>query len=109
VNFLERARTEWMRDCYGYNNARLMQELGVVFVVRSLKLDYLKPAQLDDLLHVSAQLKDVGRSRVTLLQGVLRGEEVLVEAEVHLVCVSLADFKPVSVPDVLRQQWKVNT
>ena len=107
VNFLERARTEWMRDCYGYNNARLMQELGVLFVVRSLKLDYLKPALLDDLLQVSAQLKEVGRSRVTLLQSVLRGEEVMLEAEIHLVCVSMAEFKPVSVPDVLRQQWKV--
>lgn len=106
VNFLERARTEWMRDCYGYNNARLMQELGVVFVVRSLKLDYLKPAQLDDLLQVSAQLKEVGRSRITLLQSVLRGEELMLEAEIHLVCVSIAEFKPVSVPDVLRQQWK---
>ena len=41
VNFLERARTEWMRDCYGYHNSRLRQELGVVFVVRSLKLEYL--------------------------------------------------------------------
>lgn len=109
VNFLERARTEWMRDFYGYNNARLMQELGVVFVVRSLKLDYLKPALLDDLLQVSAALKDVGRSRVTLLQNILRGVDVMLEAEIHLVCVSMADFKPVSVPDVLRQQWKVPT
>lgn len=109
VNFLERARTEWLRERYGYNNARLMRDLGVVFMVRSLKLDYLKPALLDDLLAVSAQIKDVGRSRVTLQQSVMRGEDVLVEAEVHLVCVSLNDFKPVSVPDVLREQWKANT
>ena len=106
VNFLERARTEWLRECYGYSNKGLMREFGMVFVVRSLRLDYLKPALLDDLLAVSAQLKDVGRSRVTLCQNVLRGEEVLVEAEVHLVCVTMDNFKPVSVPEILREQWK---
>ncbi|MCE9551301.1 MAG: tol-pal system-associated acyl-CoA thioesterase [Betaproteobacteria bacterium] len=106
VNFLERARTEWLRECYGYSNTGLMRESGMVFVVRSLRLDYLKPALLDDLLAVSAQLKDVGRSRVTLCQNVLRGEEIIVEAEVHLVCVTMDNFKPVSLPEILREQWK---
>ncbi len=103
VNFMERSRTEWLRT-HGYSNAGLMKEFGVVFVVRSLKLDYLKPALLDDLLDVTAQIKDVGRSRLTLLQTVRRGAELLTEAEVHLVCVSLASFRPVAVPEVLRVQ-----
>ena len=106
VNFLERARTEWLRECYGYSNAGLMKEFGVVFVVRSLKLDYLRPALLDDMLAVTAQLKEVGRSRVALLQSVLRGEETLLQAEIHLVCVSKESFKPVSVPEILQQQWQ---
>jgi len=154
LNFMERARTEWLRT-HGYSNAGLMKEFGVVFVVRSLKLDYLKPALLDDMLNVTAQIKDIGRSRISLLQTVrrrhnvalkagnplsgkpdveltpeqsgreptqshdthggrasaevsegLRKEEVMVEAEVHLVSVSIESFKPVSVPEVLRNQWK---
>jgi acyl-CoA thioester hydrolase len=105
VNFMERARTEWLRS-HGYSNAGLMKEFGLVFVVRSLKLDYLKPALLDDLLEVTAQIKDFGRSRMSLLQTVRRGDDLLTEAEVHLVCVSLESFKPVSVPEVLRNQWK---
>lgn len=105
LNFMERARTEWLRT-QGYSNAGLMKEFGSVFVVRSLKLDYLKPALLDDLLEVTAQINDVGRSRISLAQTVRRGEEVLTEAEVHLVCVSLESFRPVSVPEVLREQWK---
>jgi acyl-CoA thioester hydrolase len=111
LNFMERTRTEWLRS-HGYSNAGLMKEFGVVFVVRSMKLDYLKPALLDDLLEVTAQVKDVGRSRITLLQSVRRASEsqteaeVLTEAEVHLVCVSLESFKPVSVPGVLSKQWK---
>ncbi len=104
VNFMERARTEWLRT-FGYSNAGLMTELGVMFVVRSMKLDYLKPAQLDDLVNVTAQIKDIGRSRITLWQEVRRGDELLTEGEVHLVCVSVQTFKPVSVPDVLRKQW----
>ena len=106
VNFMERARTEWLRS-FGYSNAGLMQELGVMFVVRSIRLDYLKPALLDDMLHVSVQIKEMGRSRVTLVQKVLRGDELLTEGEVHLVCVQCATFKPTAVPDVLRNQWKV--
>lgn len=106
VNFMERARTEWLRT-HGYSNAGLIKEFGVVFVVRSLKLDYLRPALLDDMLDVTAQIKDIGRSRIALLQTVRRGDEILTEAEVHLVCVSLQGFKPVSVPEVLRSQWKV--
>ena len=106
VNFMERARTEWLRERYGYSNAGLMGEFGVVFVVRSLKLDYFKPALLDDMLGVTAQIKEIGRSRVVLRQNVMRGEEMLVEAEIHLVCVTVDNFKPVSVPEALREQWK---
>src|SRR5450759_2125442 len=73
LNFMERARTEWLRT-HGYSNAGL--------------------------------IKDIGRSRISLLQTVRRGAEVLTEAEVHLVCVLLESFKPVSVPEVLRGQWK---
>jgi acyl-CoA thioester hydrolase len=104
LNFMERSRTEWLR-AHGYSNADLMKEFGVLFVVRSMKLDYLKPALLDNALDVTVQIKDIGRSRITLLQSVRRGTEVLTEAEVHMVCVSLENFKPVSVPEILRKQW----
>jgi len=105
VNFMERARTEWLRS-FGYSNAGLMKEFGVVFVVRSMQLDYLRPALLDDMLEVTAEVKHIGRSRLVLLQTVRREDELLTQAEVHLVCVSLEGFKPVSVPDVLKSQWK---
>ena len=101
---MERSRTEWLRT-FGYSNTGLMKELGVVFVVRSLKLDYLKPALLDDLVTVTSQIKEIGRSRVNIVQTVTRDKDLLVEGEVHLVCVDVKTFKPVSVPDVLRKQW----
>ncbi len=103
VNFMERARTEWLRS-HGYSNADLLREFGVMFVVRSLKLDYLKPALLDDMLEVTAAVSDIGRSRLALLQTVRRDEELLTTGEVHLVCVSKDAFRPVAVPDALRSR-----
>ena len=101
VNFMERARTEWLRS-HGYSNADLLREFGVMFVVRSLKLDYLKPALLDDMLEVTAAVSDIGRSRLTLLQTVSREAELLTTGEIHLVCVSKEAFRPVAVPEALR-------
>jgi len=106
VNFMERARTEWLRDVCGFSNGALMQEFGAVFVVRSMHIEYLKPALLDDMLAVTAEVKEIGRSSVILTQTVMRGDELLTRGEVHLVCVALETFKPVSVPQVLREKWK---
>lgn len=105
VNFMERARTEWLRT-QGYTNAGLMATFGMLFVVRSLKLEYLKPAVLDDLLEVTAQVSEMGRSRLSLLQTIRRDGVLLTEAEVHLVCVDKEIFRPVRVPELLRAQWQ---
>ena len=104
VNFMERARTEWLR-AQGYTNMGLMTTFGMLFVVRSLKLEYLKPAVLDDMLEVTAQVKEIGRSRLSLLQTVRRDGVLLTEAEVHLVCVDKEAFRPVRVPELLRGKW----
>jgi acyl-CoA thioester hydrolase len=104
VNFMERARTEWLRT-FGYTGLGMMQEFGMLFVVRSLKVEYLRPALLDDMLDVSADIRDIGRSRMTVHQQVRRAEELLAEGEVHLVCVTRDAFKPVAIPDVLKNKW----
>lgn len=105
INFMERARTEWLRSC-GYSNAGLMMTLGVMFVVRSIRLDYFRPARLDDLLSITVEIRELGRSRVSLLQRILRDGELLTEGDVHLVCVTASGFRPVPIPEVLRQRWK---
>jgi len=104
VNFMERARTEWLRT-HGYSNAGLMQTFGVMFVVRTMRLDYLRPALLDDMLNVTAQVSEIGRSRLNMLQSVQRGDELLTAGEVHLACVSRETFKPVRIPEALRLKW----
>jgi tol-pal system-associated acyl-CoA thioesterase len=61
LKFFERARTEWLRHL-GLEQHRLKQDTGGMFVVIDTQLKYHRPAQLDDLLQVSAVLQDKGRA-----------------------------------------------
>ena len=100
LKFLERARTEWLRSL-GYAQTELATVNGVVFVVRSIALDYLKPARFDDSLEVTVELADTGASRIGLAQRVRRGAEDLVTADVDIACVHTATFKPVRIPGTI--------
>lgn len=103
LNFMERARYEWLREL-GFDVHTLVQDYKVLFMVRSLAVEYFKPALLDDLLHVTAQVTEIGRSRLMLTQHVLRGHVTLVSATVQAVCVGADRLKPVSVPLPLRHK-----
>ncbi|MCO6426832.1 tol-pal system-associated acyl-CoA thioesterase [Nitrosomonas communis] len=103
LNFMERARYEWLREM-GFDVNTLIQAHQIIFMVRSLNIEYFKPAFLDDLLHVTVQVTEIGRSRITLFQQVLRDQVMLVSAIIHVVCVGVNNLKPVSVPVMLRQK-----
>lgn len=97
LRFLERARTEWLR-ALGFEQTELAAVHGVVFVVRSITLEYLKPARFDDELEVTVDVGETGASRIEVSQRVRRGADDLVEAQVALACVNTASFKPVRIP-----------
>lgn len=103
LNFMERARYEWLREL-GFDIHSLVQIHKAIFMIRSLNIEYFKPALLDDLLHVTVQVTAVGRSRLTLTQQVLRGQTILAGAVVNAVCVGIDTLKPVSVPVPLRHK-----
>lgn len=105
LNFMERARVEWLRQL-GFDNHDLSITHRVIFMVRSVTIDYLRPARLDDLLRVTVEVAEIGRSRVIFTQQVIRGHTLLVSARVSVVCVSLETFKPVSVPAVIRHKFE---
>ena len=67
LNFLERARYEWLREL-GFDVHSLIQVHKVIFMIRSLSIEYFKPALLDDLLHITAQPAELGRSQITISQ-----------------------------------------
>lgn len=85
LKFIERARTEWVRDL-GVDQTRLRAEQGVVFAVRRVEADYLRPAKFDDDLTVTTELLTIGGARIELRQEVLRGAERLFTAAVVLAC-----------------------
>ncbi|MFO7580721.1 tol-pal system-associated acyl-CoA thioesterase [Nitrosomonas halophila] len=103
LNFMERARYEWLREL-GFGVDAMIQSHRTIFLIRSLNIEYFKPAVLDDLLNVTVQVAEVGRSRIALRQQVMREQGTLVSAMVHVVCVGMDTFKPTGLPLPLRQK-----
>ena len=101
---MERARYEWMRDL-DLDIKSLTQVHKVLFMIRSLKIEYFKPALLDDLLHVTVQDAELGRARITLSQHVLRGHITLASATTQIVCVGADTLKLASLPASLRHKF----
>ena len=98
LKFLERARTEWLR-ARGFEQTALAAVHEVMFIVRSVALDYRKPARFNDELEVTVELREIGASRIALHQVVRRGKEELVAAQVEIACVNTATFRPVRIPE----------
>ena len=101
LKFMERARTEWLR-ALGVEQTALRDEMGVVFVVRHVTVDYLKPARFNDLLTVLTRIKRLGEARIRFAQ-TLQCDGVLATSEVEVVCVNALTFKPVRIPEHILQ------
>ena len=82
----------------GFGQADLAARYGVLFIVRTLELAFMKPAMLDDLVTVSSEISRLGRAQVTLKQEVRRDADALVRAAVNLACVGRADLRPCPLP-----------
>ena len=97
LRFMERARSEWLSHL-GLEHAPLAEAHGVVFVVRKVGIDYLRPARLSDYLEVEVAVAAARRSSLTFRQRILRGEDCLATADVVVVAVSTASFRPCALP-----------
>jgi acyl-CoA thioester hydrolase len=87
LKFIERARTEWVA-ALGVDQMALKAREGIVFAVRRVEADYLRPAKFGDDLTVETRLQLIGGARLVLDQAVLRGGERLFQAVVTLVCMT---------------------
>jgi len=101
VAFMERARSEWMR-ALGFGQDSTRAEHGVVFAVRAMTMDFLKPARLDDALQVTVALVQCGRASLVFDQTVERGDQLLLTARVKIAALDAASFKPRGMPEALR-------
>ncbi|MGY0797743.1 tol-pal system-associated acyl-CoA thioesterase [Lysobacter sp. A286] len=100
VAFLERARTEWLRE-QGYGQQQLQLEHGLVFAVRAMQVDFHQPARLDDLLQVDASLQQCRRASAVFVQQVRRDGELLLAATVRVAALDTQGFRPRAIPQPL--------
>ncbi|HVG48653.1 MAG TPA: tol-pal system-associated acyl-CoA thioesterase [Rubellimicrobium sp.] len=103
LRFLERARTEWARE-QGIDQVRMREEEGLVFAVRRVEADYLRPARFDDLLEVRTDVEAASGARLVLRQEVWRESQQLLAARVTLAAME-ATGRPRRIPARLLGRW----
>ena len=104
LNFMERGRTESLRDL-GLSNSGLTQDEDMIFALTRTDVRYRRPALLDDLLTVRSKLLTAKGAKMEFQQSIYRGEELLVEADITLACISTAG-KPKRIPEVVLKRCK---
>ncbi len=104
LKFLERARTEWLR-ALDIHQTELAGRDEVIFVVRRVEADYLRPARFDDALMVNCWLREVGRASLVMEQAILRADETLLTARVKVACVGVQSFRPAKIPDPILERF----
>jgi len=109
LRFMERGRTDHLR-LLGVDHRALFEQTqaempGFAFVVRSMHIEFLKPARMDDLLEIWTGATDVKGASISLHQRVMRGDDMLVEAQVRVAFV--ADGKAQRIPKSLRSMFEV--
>jgi acyl-CoA thioester hydrolase len=100
LRFLERGRTEWLRG-RGFTHLDFAHSKGIVFVVRSLQVEYLAPALIDDLLSVETCVSTLRGASIEFQQRIFRGDKVLVVATVLVV--AIRNDRPARLPASLRE------
>ena len=104
LKFLERARTEALFSI-GYSNKKIKEKFYSLIIVKSCNIDYKKPANLEDELKIRSFVKSITKTSFFMNQIITKGEEVIVEAQVHLVFIN-KDGKPVKIPDEIYSKFK---
>ena len=104
LRFMERARTEWLR-AKGFEQDQLRDQAGIVFAVRRVEIDYLRPARFNQALEVSVTVRETGRASLTLEQEVRDSDaKPCCRGRVKLACVDIQRFRPAPLPpDLMRE------
>ncbi|MDA8420967.1 MAG: tol-pal system-associated acyl-CoA thioesterase [Pseudomonadota bacterium] len=100
LRFMERARSEWLR-AVGFEQNELSSSQNVVFAVRSVRADYLRPARLDDMLEITAVPVRIGSASLVFAQQVLRAGEPLCTGEIRVACLDSRGFFPTPIPSTM--------
>ena len=104
LNFLERARTEGITSI-GLSNKKIKEDLGLLIIVKSCNIIYKMPAYLEDELSIRSFIKSITKTSFFMNQIITRGNDVIVEAQIHLVFVNKLG-KPTRIPNILLKEFK---
>ena len=105
LNFMERARTEWLRSLH-LNQADLKKKDKIMFVVAKVYIDYKKAAQFNDALDIETSVDNIGASKVDLTQNIMKNSELYTSAKVSIACIHSETFKPQRIPKLIKQQME---
>lgn len=100
LKFFERARTEMLR-AMGYEQDDLIANEGIIFVVRSVQVDYLRPARFNQQLQVSAKVSLAKKVSLIFEQVVTRGDDILCKGSVKIACLDAQTLRPKAIPEIL--------
>jgi acyl-CoA thioester hydrolase len=97
LNYMERARSEWLRHL-GFVQSTMREQFGIIFVVRQMQIQFIKPARFDDALQVQTSLIKCSGASLQFQQSIQREGRDLIAAQVEVVCVDIQQFKPCRIP-----------
>ena len=104
LKFLERARTEALFSI-GYSNKKIKENFGSLIIVKACNIEYKKSAHLEDELTVRSFVKSITKTSFFMNQFITKGDETIVEAQVHLVFINQKG-KPIKIPETLFKDFK---
>ena len=102
LKYLERARSEAIYSL-GYTNSSILERFGVLLIVKSCNIEYKKPARFEDTLEIISEIKSFTKTSFLMKQSILRNNEIISDAEIHLVSVD-KNGKPSKIPEDLKKK-----
>jgi acyl-CoA thioester hydrolase len=101
LNFMERARTEWLRHI-GFEQHTLIEQDEILFAVRKIKIDYHKPALFNELLNIKTRIADQRKASLVFEQIIFnQSEETICKAEIKVACLNSSTMKPEPIPETI--------
>ena len=101
LKFFERARTEMLRS-KGVEQDALINNENIIFVVRSVNVDYLSPARFNEAIHIDSEISQLKKASILFKQQIYREETLLCQASVTIACLNANNFRPKAIPPTLR-------
>ena len=101
LKFMERARTEWLRD-FEIDQKALKDNLNLMFVVYEIDIKFMRPAVFNDEIEVQTKLDKLGSVKIELEQKIFRSSELLIESRVVVASVNSILMKPMRIPNEIK-------